>query len=1079
VAIKLLRPDKNTERFVREVNTLRGLRHQNLVGYLDSGVGPQGHWLVMPLVQGVDLETHLREQPPTPATAARLLHGAALGVAAAHAAGVVHRDLKPANLFVRLDGRVLVGDFGLAVADRDARLTRSGVLLGTLAYMAPEQAVDPRGAGPAADVWSLGAILYRMLCGRGPREGDSQFMALANMGKPPTPPRELNPDVPEELEVLCLRCLAEEPGERPSASELAQALALFRSSHSGLRRASPPRPRRGWGLPVLAGFLLTAGVGLGVWATLPEDAPEPDAPAPEIHDWSLGVDAPPRLEPPEVWDAEGHRVQPLTSAGLASLFLGEVREVGGGAIEVDYTRNLPEALTLTHSDQLRHYLRDLLRRSGQAEIPPPFVVEAGRVRLYSPNNFDLHQWRLGRARWTDPQLQLTFRQLKDVDLNSLLVIVEGELGVLIGRRKLANFSGVVSHSYTPSFGPVELSYAPFAESQRVVFDGVPLEDDPGPRRERRPEEGILVAVSEAHVQLDAARVRGIPTATDLPAWATVAHPARNRLRAELHYRREAGKGGPLLALRDASGAAAILGELDEAELRLWVGGHLLTSRTLPHVPSGGTLVLERDPDVARLRLTAGGVTHTVEAPLALPLGAGLQLAYGSRGPTLEVGALHLDWGEQDDERARYDATRVEDVLDDTPQTPGARLRWAFLLALLALRQEVALALGRVQEEPEDACKAALEAFDACDPPPELAAHVQAWRIWAALVGLESERCLTWARTASEEDGETLARFQELRFSARQALQQRLLESYTIQRRDLKTGKELDPYTRDLRALTTELALCVTRGRVRDSLLVDQALNAALEAEAAIGEGHLDPDTEARAEEALRLLALVEPASDYAVRHAEAWGVLCLCLGRPADGLPPLERLIDRPESLGLGADFPTPLNTRKVLLNLLAADGRMDAVAARCLEELTRTPNDAAVVADMDRMTQPGKAAWERAWEGHSGLRALLQLLAAEHTLRTGEDPADAQLLRESARASALAAGPEPDDADLGSYVRTCLGEATPRDRLANVDRPYAILTRARRGERAARERLPGLAETNPMLRLVVRLDPELAPLLR
>ncbi|MCB1185342.1 serine/threonine protein kinase, partial [bacterium] len=175
LAVKLLRATKNPERFLREVSTLRRLRHPNLIGCVDSGIAPEGHWLAMPLVDGTDLEEHLRTAALAPEHAARLLHGAVLGIAHAHAAGVVHRDLKPANLFLGADGRLLVGDFGLAVAEDDARLTRSGVLLGTLAYMAPEQAENPRAAGPPADVWSLGAILYRMLCGRGPREGADAF----------------------------------------------------------------------------------------------------------------------------------------------------------------------------------------------------------------------------------------------------------------------------------------------------------------------------------------------------------------------------------------------------------------------------------------------------------------------------------------------------------------------------------------------------------------------------------------------------------------------------------------------------------------------------------------------------------------------------------------------------------------------------------------------------------------------------------------------------------------------------------------------------------------------------------------
>ncbi|MCO5169152.1 MAG: serine/threonine protein kinase [Planctomycetes bacterium] len=215
------------ERFRREADALRFLsRHPGIVSLRDLGVHDGRPYVVMDLVDGGSLERRLAAGDLPREQGARLLVGVARALHFAHEAGWVHRDVKPANVLLDRAGRPVVSDFGVARDLHGADLTRTGELVGTIAYMAPEQADGRREEiDRRTDVYALGAVLYEVLTGRRPFEGGGASVLVGVLQRPPVPPRERAPDVSPALEAVCLRALAKAPGERqPTAEDFAREL---------------------------------------------------------------------------------------------------------------------------------------------------------------------------------------------------------------------------------------------------------------------------------------------------------------------------------------------------------------------------------------------------------------------------------------------------------------------------------------------------------------------------------------------------------------------------------------------------------------------------------------------------------------------------------------------------------------------------------------------------------------------------------------------------------------------------------------------------------------------------------------
>jgi serine/threonine-protein kinase len=255
VAVKLLRPQFSADpgfaaRFKQEARAAGGLSHPNIVGVYDYGTdGTDGdQYIVMELVEGRDLSAILRERGSLSVDdAVRIAIGVASALEVAHRKGIVHRDVKPGNILITDGGDVKVTDFGIARAVAEASMTVTGTTLGSVHYFSPEQARGDEVTG-ASDVYALAIVLYEMLTGRRPFEGDSAAaVALKRLNEDPRPPSELGHAIPPGLEAIVMRALAREAPERfPDAGAFAEALRVWRRDPDAARPiaagAVPPVP---------------------------------------------------------------------------------------------------------------------------------------------------------------------------------------------------------------------------------------------------------------------------------------------------------------------------------------------------------------------------------------------------------------------------------------------------------------------------------------------------------------------------------------------------------------------------------------------------------------------------------------------------------------------------------------------------------------------------------------------------------------------------------------------------------------------------------------------------------------------
>jgi serine/threonine protein kinase len=290
VALKILSPTADLERFRREARAVAGLAHENVMRVYDYGEDEAGPYMALEWLPGGTLEDRLAQGALPPDETHRVAAGMAAGLAHLHSRGLVHRDLKPANVLFDEEGRPKLGDFGLVRGTAGAdTLTEDGTVLGTAAYISPEQATG-EPAGASSDVYSFAVILFRMLTGSLPFTADSA-LALVDLHRHAPPPavESMQPDAPPRLAALTAAALRKDPARRPAdGAALLSALGAAPAAYADTEAtqiipasSTPPSGGRNRGRLAIAGavMLLAAAGGVLAWGvtrtgtTAPERAP--------------------------------------------------------------------------------------------------------------------------------------------------------------------------------------------------------------------------------------------------------------------------------------------------------------------------------------------------------------------------------------------------------------------------------------------------------------------------------------------------------------------------------------------------------------------------------------------------------------------------------------------------------------------------------------------------------------------------------------------------------------------------------------------------------------------------------------
>jgi len=293
IALKLIKPeiaaeDKTIERFRNELKTARDIAHKNVCRMYDLNREEGSYYITMEYVTGEDLKSFIRRSKQLAiGTAISIAKQVCEGLVEAHKSGVVHRDLKPSNIMIDSDGNARIMDFGIARSIKGKGITGAGVMVGTPEYMSPEQ-VEGKDVDQRSDIYSLGVILYEMVTGRVPFEGDTGLsVAVKHKTESPKNPQEFNTQISDDLSRLILKCLEKDKSRRyQSAGEVRSELANIEKGIPTTQKIAPEKkpltsreitvqltPKK-----ILIPVLIFAGiiiVGLVLWKLLPREAAVP------------------------------------------------------------------------------------------------------------------------------------------------------------------------------------------------------------------------------------------------------------------------------------------------------------------------------------------------------------------------------------------------------------------------------------------------------------------------------------------------------------------------------------------------------------------------------------------------------------------------------------------------------------------------------------------------------------------------------------------------------------------------------------------------------------------------------------
>lgn len=328
VAIKVLHPEYARDqpflqRFQQEAEFAASLgAHPNIVAIYDIGQDDSLHYIVMEMVEGRDLKDIIRERAPLEVPEAfGIARQVASALAFAHQRGLVHRDVKPQNIMVTDQGTAKVTDFGIARSLSASQLTRTGMVIGTAHYFAPEQA-QGKPASPSSDIYSLGVVLYEMLTGHLPFEADTPIgVAMQHLHSDPPPPWDYNPALSTRAGAVALRALEKDPQRRyRDATEFASALSEGAISSSG-------------GTTSISPIVPPPSQQTRIYQTVPRDPPPPTARKRLARDPFEGVPARTDVPPPIPWRRTWIILAVLLAgiAVAAGAFLVSNQAFGGGA----------------------------------------------------------------------------------------------------------------------------------------------------------------------------------------------------------------------------------------------------------------------------------------------------------------------------------------------------------------------------------------------------------------------------------------------------------------------------------------------------------------------------------------------------------------------------------------------------------------------------------------------------------------------------------------------------------------------------------------------------------------------------